>query len=413
MTVLHGDCRELLKEIKDTSVDLVYLDPPFYTQKTHSLVTRDNSAEFTFEDRWSSLDKYLSFMRDVLIGCRSVLKDSGSIFLHCDKSASHHLRVLLDEIFGAENFQSEIIWAYKRWSNAKKGLKNSHQTIYFYSKTSAFKFNVIFTEYSPTTNVDQILQARVRNGLGKAAYRRDENGTIVLGGEKKGVPLSDVWNIPFLNPKARERVGYPTQKPIMLLERIIEISTDSGDCVLDPFCGSGTTLVAAKLLGRSYIGIDISPEAVELSRRRLQEPVKSLSQVLLDGEESFLDKTDYERAILKAIGAIPVERNSGIDGLLKFYVNNCPVAVRIQKQGESLEIAKRKLIAASKTKNCELMVLVRTQKDIEHSFFDDWNDDNLLVIDAYDLAISDWIHTNRDRVVADAATTEDSSYNTG
>lgn len=413
MTVLHGDCRELLKEIKDTSVDLVYLDPPFYTQKTHSLVTRDNSAEFTFEDRWSSLDKYLSFMRDVLIGCRSVLKDSGSIFLHCDKSASHHLRVLLDEIFGAENFQSEIIWAYKRWSNAKKGLLNSHQTIYFYSKTSAFKFNVIFTEYSPTTNVDQILQARVRNGLGKAAYRRDENGTIVLGGEKKGVPLSDVWNIPFLNPKARERVGYPTQKPIMLLERIIEISTDSGDCVLDPFCGSGTTLVAAKLLGRSYIGIDISPEAVELSRRRLQEPVKSLSQVLLDGEESFLDKTDYERAILKAIGAIPVERNSGIDGLLKFYVNNCPVAVRIQKQGESLEIAKRKLIAASKTKNCELMVLVRTQKDIEHSFFDDWNDDNLLVIDAYDLAISDWIHTNRDRVVADAATTEDSSYNTG
>jgi site-specific DNA-methyltransferase (adenine-specific) len=116
---------------------------------------------------------------------------------------------------------------------------------------------------------------------------------------------------------------------------------------------------------------------------------------------------------LKAIGAIPVERNNGIDGFLKFYVNNRPVAVRIQKQGESIEIAKRKLIAASKTKNCELMILVRTQKDIERSFFDDWNDDNLLMIDAHDLVISDWIHTNRDRVIADALTDEnEGSYTT-
>jgi len=412
MTVLHGDCREILKTLKCASVDLVYLDPPFFTQKTHFLVTRDYTTKFAFEDRWSSLNEYQSFMRDVLTECRNVLKDTGSIFLHCDKSASHHLRVLLDEIFGIDNFQGEIIWAYKRWSNAKKGLLNSHQTIYFYSKTSDFKFNIIFTEYSPTTNIDQILQARVRNGMGKATYRRDENGNIVLGGEKKGVPLSDVWNIPFLNPKARERAGYPTQKPILLLERIIEISTGSGDCVLDPFCGSGTTLVAAKLLGRTFIGIDISPEAVELSQRRLREPVKSLSQVLIAGEESFLDKTDHERVILKAIGAIPVERNNGIDGFLKFYVNNCPVAVRIQKQGESIEIAKRKLIAASKTKNCELMILVRTQKDVERSFFNDWNDENLLMIDAYDLVISDWIYTNRDRVIADALTDENEGYYT-
>ncbi len=356
MTILQGDCRELLTTLKYASVDLIYLDPPFFTQKTHSLVNRDNTAEFTFEDRWSSLSEYLSFMQDVLNGCQPVLKDTGSVFLHCDKSASHHLRELLDDVFGSNNFQSEIIWTYKRWSNAKKGLLNSHQTIYFYSKTSDFKFNTIFTEYSPTTNIDQILQARVRNSMGKSAYRRDENGNIVLGGEKKGVPLSDVWNIPFLNPKARERIGYPTQKPILLLERIIEISTDIGDCVLDPFCGSGTSLVAAKLLNRTYIGIDISQAAVELSQERLQEPIKSLSQVLIAGEESFLDKNDYERAILKAIGAIPVERNSGIDGFLKFHVDGHPVSIRIQKPGENLEIAKRKLITASKTKDCELMI---------------------------------------------------------
>ena len=396
MTVLHGDCRELMKLLQPASIDLVYLDPPFFTQRTHSLTTRDNKTEFIFEDHWASLAEYLAFMRDVLLECKAILKDTGSVFLHCDRSASHHLRVLLDEVFGADNFQSEIIWAYKRWSNAKKGLLNSHQTIYFYSKTGHFKFNTIFTDYSPTTNVDQILQARVRNDTGKAAYRRDENGEIILGGEKRGVPLSDVWNIPFLNPKARERVGYPTQKPILLLERIIEIVTDPGDCVLDPFCGSGTTLVAASLLKRNFVGMDYSAEAVELSQRRLQEPVKSRSQVLAAGEESFLDKSDYERAILKAVDAVPVERNSGIDGFLKAYVNDLPVAVRIQKPGESLEIAKRKLIAASKTKNCELMILVRTQKDAGQSFFDgNWNDDNLLVVDAYDLVIGDWMRAKR------------------
>jgi len=410
MTVLQGDCRNLLKTLQDSSVDLVYLDPPFFTQKTHALVTRDNTEEYAFDDRWASLNEYLSFMRDVLMECRSVLNDTGSVFLHCDKSASHHLRILLDEIFGMDHFQSEIVWAYKRWSNSKKGLLNSHQTIYFYSKTSKFKFNTLFTNYSPTTNVDQILQARVRNGMGKAVYRRDENGDVVLGGEKKGVPLSDVWNIPFLNPKARERVGYPTQKPILLLERIIEIATDKGDCVLDPFCGSGTTLVAAKLLDRTYIGMDISPEAVELTQKRLEEPVKSFSQVLLEGEESFLDKTEYERAILKAVDAIPVERNSGLDGFLKYYVNNRPVSVKIQQRGESLEMAKRKLLAASKTKNCELMILIRTQRKLERSFFDDWNNDNLLVIDALDLAISEWLQSNQNRIIADMPTDDESQY---
>lgn len=158
------------------------------------------------------------------------------------------MRIILDDEFGESNFRSEIIWAYKRWSNAKKGLLSGHQTIFFYSKTDNFKFNTMYTEYSPTTNVDQILQERVRNSAGKASYKYDKKGDIVIAKEKKGVPLSDVWEIPFLNPKARERTGYPTQKPVELLEKIIKISTDEGDSVFDPFCGSGTTLVAAKIL---------------------------------------------------------------------------------------------------------------------------------------------------------------------
>lgn len=392
MTVLHGDCLALLPAIGDASIQLIYLDPPFYTQKEHTLRPRDNSTEYSFEDFWTSLDEYIQFMRKVLIQCKRILKSSGGVFLHCDKSASHHLRLLLDDIFGGDNFQSEIIWSYKRWSNARKGLLNAHQTIYFYTKTADFKFNTLYTEYSPTTNIDQILQSRARNQFGKAVYQRDENGEVVIGRAKRGVPFSDVWSIPFLNPKAKERVGYPTQKPILLLERIIEISTDEGDCVLDPFCGSGTTLVAAKLLGRDYIGIDISAEAMQLSEKRLLEPIKTKSRVLELGEDNYLEKSDYERAVLQTLDAIPVERNSGIDGFLKFYINGQPVSVRIQKKDEDIESAKQRLIKASQSKNCAVMILVRTHQQIERLFASEL-DDNVIVIDSYDLIIHTWLES--------------------
>lgn len=333
-------------------------------------------------------------MREVLLQCKRVLKDTGSIFVHCDRSASHHLRVLLDQIFGPEHFQSEIIWTYRRWSNSKKGLLPAHQTIYFYSKTENFKFNVLFTDYSPTTNIDQILQARARNEQGKSVYRRDQHGNIVTGKEKKGVPLSDVWYIPFLNPKAKERVGYPTQKPVLLLERIIKIATDSGDSVLDPFCGSGTTLVAAKLLGRTYIGIDISRDAFSLSEERLRQPIKSESQLLVVGEEGFRMKSDYERNLLKALDAVPVERNSGINGFL--FIDDQPIPVRIQKDDEDIATARQKLKAASRARQCSSMILIRTRAENNLCLFET-EDDDVLIIDAYDLTIRSWLHKRKYR----------------
>jgi site-specific DNA-methyltransferase (adenine-specific) len=198
-------------------VDLAYLDPPFFTQKTQKLKTRDNSKAYQFHDSWNSIDAYRAFLQERIAECARVLKETGSIFLHCDRSASHHIRLVLDDVFGVFNFRSEIIWHYRRWSNAKRGLLNAHQTIYFYSKTDQYKLNKIFTDYSPITNIEQILQDRERDESGKAVYKTDGNGQVISGKFKKGVPLTDVWELPYLNPKAAERVGYPTQKPILLL----------------------------------------------------------------------------------------------------------------------------------------------------------------------------------------------------
>ena len=393
--LILGNCLNKLKDIANESVDLVYLDPPFFTQKTHSLTTRDGSTTYEFEDSWESIVSYLSFIKACLTECRRVLRNTGSVFLHCDKSASHHLRLVLDEVFEPGNFQSEIVWAYRRWSNSKKGLLNAHQTIFFYSKSEFFKFNTLFTDYSATTNIDQILQERVRNQSGKTQYNRDEFGNLIMSGEKRGVPLSDVWNIPYLNPKAAERTGYPTQKPILLLEQIIKISTNEGDTVLDPFCGSGTTLVAARLLDRLFIGIDKSAQALELSRERLTQLVKTRSFLLEKGEASYRQKNEWETLLLNSLGAVPVQRNKGIDGFLWLDELTRPIAIKIQKPNESLEDAKRKLITAISTKNCEWSILVRTNPLVENSLFElsqpEMSGLNLLVMDCYDLTIRSWL----------------------
>ena len=368
--IIHGNCLEKLKEIGGNQVDLIYFDPPFFTQKKHSLSNRSNSKTYEFEDKYSSIDSYLLLIESTLIQCKRVLKNTGSVFLHCDKTASHNIRTVLDKVFGNENFQSEIIWSYKRWSNAKKGLLNSHQIIFFYSKTTDFKFKTLYTNYSTTTNLDQILQDRERNENGKSAYKKDEKGNILLGKEKKGVPLSDVWEIPFLNPKAKERTGYPTQKPVLLLNQILNIVTDEGDLVLDPFCGSGTTCVSAKLLKRNFIGIDISKEAVELANSRLDEMVITESALLNKGADQYLEKSERELAILEEINAFPVQRNSGIDGFMKEHCNGMPVPVKIQSENETLEDAMEKLERASIGKGYALKIVIQTKESKTSRLFD-------------------------------------------
>ena len=361
--IYNDNCLERLTELKPNLVDLIYFDPPFYTQKKHSLVTRDESKKYEFNDSWESLDDYLNLIESCLFECKRVLKNSGSVFLHCDKVASHYIRVILDKVFGKKNFRSEIIWSYKRWSNSKKGLLNSHQNIYFYSKSNDFKFNQYYTDYAATTNIDQILQDREKTANGKSVYKRDKDGNIILGKEKKGVPLSDTWEIPYLNPKAKERVGYPTQKPVLLLKEIIKIVTDKGDLVVDPFCGSGTTCVAAKSMDRNFIGIDTSIDAVELANKRLEEMIITNSALLNKGSDSYLEKSDYETALLISIDALPVQRNSGIDGFLKNHFNEKPVPVKIQDKYETLNDAIEKLERSCQGKEYDLKIVIQTRKE--------------------------------------------------
>ena len=369
--IYTGDCLNALSKVNKESVDLAYIDPPFFTQREHKSVTRDGSKHFSFRDIWDTRDEYTDFIYQRISRTCDVLKESGSIFFHCDKSASHIIRMILDSIFGADNFQAEIIWTFKRWSNSRKGLLPAHQTILFYSKSKNFKFNTSYQEYSPSTNIDQIMQKRSRDHRNKSVYAKNKDGEMISCGGKKGVPLSDVWNIPFLNPKAKERVGYPTQKPCLLMQQIIELVTDEGDMVLDPFCGSGTTLVTAKLLNRDSIGIDISEDAVSLTKSRLENPIVTESPLLKKGFDSY--RQHDPRAIEHLVGTdyTPIHRNRGIDGLLKNQIDGLPVFVRVQRAGESIGQTVSYLKKATCNKGmCKLIIIATSLELIQHKLLD-------------------------------------------
>ena len=374
----NADCLDIMQGLEDALIDMIYLDPPFYSQQILALSDK-NGKEYRFSDIWNSLNDYLNYMKIRIWEMRRILKPTGSLFLHCDTSASHHLRILLDDIFGTNNFQSEIIWSYKRWSNSQKGLLPAHQTILYYTKGKDYKFNTIYGNYSVTTNIDQILQERKRDQNGKSVYKRDSKGNVIQAKEKKGVPISDVWEIPFLNPKARERTGYPTQKPIELLDRIITISTNKGDLVLDPFCGSGTTLVSAKLLERNYIGIDINPDAIVISTERLKAPYKTESQLLKVGMNAYQTKTDDELAILRQFDCEIVQRNKGIDAFLRKHYLGRPVAIRIQRKTETLSEALTLLHNSVEKKGCSYAVLITHEKVFNQANIPE----NILIINDY------------------------------
>ncbi len=256
--IFLGDNLDWLNKVVDNSIDLCYIDPPFFTQKT--FINLKSGA--SFQDKFDSLSHYINWLRPRIELIHKKLKNTGTIFLHCDWHASHRIRCLLDEVFGEERFVNEIIWFYKGAGVPKDRFSKRHDTIFWYSKSDSWVFNVdnVRIEYSETT------KQRFKHHIGNKRNGKDF-GTQELN--SKGKHPEDVFEIPFIAPSAKERVGYPTQKPVALLERIILCSTNEGDTVLDCFAGSGTTAFAAKRLNRNYIVGDESEQAVEIIKERL------------------------------------------------------------------------------------------------------------------------------------------------
>jgi site-specific DNA-methyltransferase (adenine-specific) len=366
--LFFGDNLEVMRRhITDESVDLVYLDPPFNSNRSFNLLFqhRDGRAAAgqvkAFDDTWTwSIDSartyqelvergdqvskvfrafreilgtndmlaYLTMMGPRLIELQRVLKSSGSLYLHCDPTASHYLKVLLDAIFGPTNFRNEIAWHYSGWNKRlPRHFERRHDVILFYSRSKDLRFNGYAL---PWESKEQYLKVR------KQKLRVDEDGVEYVlsdaGGGKRvsryleeamsyGRPVDDVWDIDKLNNSAKEAVGYPTQKPLALLERIITASSSEGDVVLDPFCGCGTAIDAAQRLGRSWIGIDVTAVAIDIIRDRLAREYLNLDYVLT-GEPSTmdeaialaaLDKFEFQAWAARRVGVPNPSRKKGAD----------------------------------------------------------------------------------------------------
>lgn len=263
MTVTHADCLTGLAGLPEACAQLVYLDPPFNTGKKRS-----------YNDTFGSIGRYLEYMRPRLSLMHRALGPRGSLFFHCDWRVSHAIKLLLDEIFDVQigagsrslrrggAFVNEIIWHYGLGAaRGKRTLMSKHDVIFWYAKTGDYVFNIQRGE--PTS---AMLKKYCHIDETGRRYMMSYGKRYALKG---GKALDDVWDVPAISPTSRERVGYETQKPLALLNRIISLASNAGDLVIDPFCGSGTTLVAAQLLGRRWQGFDISADAVATASNRL------------------------------------------------------------------------------------------------------------------------------------------------
>jgi site-specific DNA-methyltransferase (adenine-specific) len=368
-TLFFGDNLHILREhIAAESVDLIYLDPPFNSNRAYNVYLstpkgHQSDAQITaFEDTWhwgdqaeqeysallhqsntdvadllSSLRKflhesdmmaYLVMMTTRLLPMYQVLKPAGSLYLHCDPTASHYLKIVLDNIFGAKNFRNEIIWSYRKWAVAEKSFSKNHDVIFFYVKDETeAKFNVLLQSRAPST-LKRFGNKKIVSAVDSSGHRAPSQ---TLEQDSDGVKMSDVWDIPIIAPSSKERLGYPTQKPLALLERIIQASSNPGDVVLDPFCGCGTAVHAAEKLGRRWLGIDITHLSIHLIERRMKDAFPGI-QFKIHGEPEDLDaardlaerdKYEFQFWACSMVGAQPYKggkkgADSGTDGIIYF-----------------------------------------------------------------------------------------------
>ena len=308
-----GDNLDQLKKLPDECIDLIYIDPPFNSNRNYEVFWGETKEKRSFEDRHASTQAYIEFMRPRCVELHRVLKKTGSFYYHCDWHASHYVKIMLDQIFSENMFQTEIIWKRTSAHSDSSTCGRAHDTIFLYTKSDEFTWN---RQYQPY-NSDYVESHYRRKDPKGRLYRTDNLTAMGLSGggyeyewnrvtklwrvpkekmqelhdtgriqytksgtaeyiryldEMPGMPLQDVWDdISPINSQAAERLGYPTQKPLALLDRIVNASSNPNDIVLDAFCGCGTALVAAENLGRQWIGIDISPTACRVMAKRMRD----------------------------------------------------------------------------------------------------------------------------------------------
>ena len=387
--LILGDNLEVLKGLPLESVDLIYLDPPFFSNRNYEVIWGDDGEVRSFKDRWSGgMDHYINWLKERVEIMYRILKPTGSLFLHCDYHANSYIRVfILDKIFGEENFNNEIIW--KR-TNTPKGSQFANRTfgivsdsIFWYSKTKKYFFDdtrirekldedSLLEKYPKEDQKGRYYEYPILRSASKGArknlvyeyngYNPPYYGWVVsrdklieidnrgdLGWRKNGNPfrkfrphedpgklVSNVWDdILRIQSNSKESIGYPTQKPEALLERIIKMASNEGDTILDPFLGGGTTIAMAEKLNRNWIGIDQSPMALKVSELRLQKEQNLFSQLFAvqlykyDYDTlRYSDAFQFESWIIEQFGGTPNSKqrgDSGIDGKDK---NGMPIQVK-------------------------------------------------------------------------------------
>ena len=362
-TIFCRDNLDILQNINSNTIDLIYLDPPFNKKKVFTAPIgssaegasfKDYFREEDVKDEWLQTIKedhielynflngiknissnkhylynycYIAYMAIRLIEMQRILKDTGSLYFHCDPTMSHYIKLLMDIIFGEKNFRNEIVWNYGKWSNVSNYFQRNHDIIFFYTKTPNHIFKPIYVQ----KRVDTIYHTNIVKGKGQLLiYNKNEiseniikkykqKGYKIIYVENKGVVENDTWtylknkNMNILNSQSKERTGYPTQKPITLLERIINASSNKDDIILDPFCGCATTCVAAEKLNRQWIGIDVSHKAFDLVRKRLNKEVKG------ENENGQRDLLNYEKEV-HFTTTPPKRTDQEKDHLVKKYV---------------------------------------------------------------------------------------------
>ncbi|AEX84747.1 DNA methyltransferase [Marinitoga phage MPV1] len=394
--LFFGDNLEVMKKyIPDEFVDLVYLDPPFNSKRSYNVIFKemdknDSPAQIkAFDDTWhwgpdseetliairehpnstpklidlingfvkalgrNDATAYLVMLTIRLLEIYRIMKPTASIYLHCDPTMSHYIKVIMDQIFGVKNFKNEIVWCYKSRPNSKKRFNRKHDIILFYTKTNKYYFD--YTKVLEPLSEETIKKYKLIDETGRK-YRLCGRGIVgspiksakdvdpiwekehpeltvrVYLDERKGLTEPDYWYIEQLNQSAKERLGYPTQKPLELLKKILSVSSTEGNIVFDPFCGCGTTIDAAQNLNRKWIGIDITHLAITLIKHRLSDrygiDIKDTFEVHGEPltveaakELALNDRMEFQIWACGLVGAKPLEKkgaDDGIDGIIYF-----------------------------------------------------------------------------------------------